>query len=458
MKKSIIAVAVLILLAALLPILGNTFIKQTIDDRIAELKTVGLETKKDEIDSSYLTTSRHMEFTLKDSQKFIAYLSTFADKQPPAYINAMFNGVVLGVDIEYSNLPFAKAFEVEIFPLTLSDDIRESLKQNDADFLTYLQKFLQSKGIVYHINYNIIDKSFDGYIKDIKQKYTLKDGAKIDVELSQAVFNGEGTLVAPDMIDSKIKAFHLNVIQKAQTFDMALEKFSSSINFDSKSTYVSAMAVDKVDMVLRGTDNDADIHAKKLKFNASSNTQGKNAELDSKASFEQVSMASKDLNVTLEKFDFDIAANKIDKESYIKLTQLLSNEKNQVAPLANKEIQKTLVTLFSKGFVIKIAKLGLEDITLDGQTDLHGFDFKSELTFAADKDLAQKIKLSPMMAGSDLEFNSTLKVAVELYTFLTTKSPMLGSIKHYAKEENGSYVFELKVKDAKATVNGKALN
>lgn len=458
MKKSVIAVAVIILLAALLPILGNSFIKEKIDNRVTELKTFGLETKKDEINSSYLSTSRHIEFTLKDSQKFIAYLSTFVDKQPPAYINAMFNGVVLGVDIEYSNLPFAKAFEVDLYPLTLPNDVRASLHQNDPKFLTFMQKFLASKGIIWHINYNGLSNDFDGYVKDIDQKYTLKDGTKIDLGLHKAIFKGNGTLVTPDMLSSTLKAFHLNVIQKEQTFDFTLDNFSSSANFDSESTYVSGMNVDKVDMILQGTADDSEVHLKNLKVNMSSNAQGKNADLNSRASFDSFSVASKSLNVLLTKFNFDIAANNLDKEKYEALRKLLSDNTNQQSPMASKKVQQAVVDLIAKGFVIKMAQFSLADLTLDRQKKLKGFDIKSELRFTKDKDLAQKIKLSPMMAGSDIEFTSKISIAKEFYSFLTRMSPMLGNIKSYSKEEKGSLVFDIEVKDTKATVNGKPLN
>ena len=457
MKKSIIAVVVFLLLVALLPIIGNRFMKQTINNRITELKTVGLEIKKDATDSSYLATSRHIEFILKNPQKFIAYLNISAHKQSPAYINAMLHGVVLGVDIKYSNLPFVKALEVEISPLTLSDGIRDKKKKKDKDFLRYLQKFLQSKGIVYHINYNIIDKKFNGYMKDIQQKYTFKDGTKIDIELSKANFNGEGIVVAPKMMDTKIKVFHLNIVQKAETFAMAVEKFSSSMHFDAKSSYLSSARVDKINMRVSGSRNDTDIDVKKLNFHASAIAKGKNTQLNARASFEQVNIISNNLNIMLKKFGFNMLANEMDKESYMKLIQLLVEAKKGYTPQINREIHERVVTLFSKGFVVKIEKLGVENIILNGKTELHGFDFKSKFKFLADKDLVQKIKLSPLMAAPDLEVNATLQVAVALYEYLSTKSPMLERVKEYAKEKNGSYIFEMKVKDTKATVNGKAL-
>ena len=458
MKKSIIAVLFIVLLAALFPILGNSFMKQTINDRITELKTFGLETKKDATDSSYLSTSRHIEFTIKDSQKFIAYLSSFADKQSPAYINAMLNGAVVGVDIDYSNLPFVKALKVEIFPLTLSDDMRNSLQKKDKDFLIYLQKFLQSKGIVYHINYNIVNKKFDGYIKDINQKYTLKDGTKVDVGLSKALFNGHGTLIAPDRLSSKMRNFHINIVQKKQIFDFSLEKLSSSTNFDSKSIYLSGMDIGKIDMTLQGTQNDSDLHLKDMKVNISSNTQGKNAKFSSSASFDTLSIKSKSLNIALRKFNFDITASSLDKKRYEILRKLLADNANQKASFTNKKVQESMVDLLSKGFVIKMAQFSLKSITIDTHKKLHGFAIKSEFRFLKDKNLAQKIKLSPMMAASDMEFTSKISIANELYSFFTHISPMLGNIKSYAIEEKDNLIFNIQVKDSKATVNGKTLN
>ncbi len=458
MKKSIIIVGVFLLLIALLPILGNSFMKRTIDEQIIKLKEYGITTKKDEVNSSYLSSVRHVEFVFEDSQKFITNMSSFSDRQSPIDVSPLFNGLVFGIDIKYSNLLFAKTYEMEIYPLDLSGDIKELLLQNNADFLAYLEKFFHAKGVVYHISYNAINSNFNGYIKDIKQNFTLKDGTKIDIELSNALFDGEGELIAPDKINSKIKAFHLNIVKDKEIFITSLEKFSSSVKFDKKKAYLHSLAVDTIDMNFHVRGDAVELHTKELKLTTASNTDEKTTELNAKCSFNLFNLKSKKVMVDLRGFDFDGAVNDLDAKKYKLVRKLIAQKKNQPVLIENKELKEAIVALVSKGFLINIANVSLKDITLDKQTQLKGFKLKSKLVFAADKELAQKIQFSPVMIGSDLEITTEFKIAKELYAYLTTKSKMFATTLAYAKEENGNVLFNIKVKDAKVTINEKQLN
>ena len=140
MKKSILLVATILVIIATLPIIGNSFIKKMIDTRLVELKSHGLATKNDTSKSNYLHSFRHFEFTVQDSSKFLKYLNTFSDKQIPPFVNATLRGATVGMDVEYNNLPFAKGLSIEIYPLTLSDNIAQGMKDEDEAFYNYVEK------------------------------------------------------------------------------------------------------------------------------------------------------------------------------------------------------------------------------------------------------------------------------------------------------------------------------
>ncbi len=167
MQKSIVAVVFILVLIALLPIVGNRFMKTTISQRVAELQSVGLEVSKEKSEFGYLNTSRHFEFILKDTQKFITYLEQYSQKQIPPYVDALVKGVLLGVDLKYSNFPFAKSLTLELYPI-----------------------FLSTKGIFYHIQYNFLNNDFKGFVKGINEKYKLDNGLKLIALLQKANFNG----------------------------------------------------------------------------------------------------------------------------------------------------------------------------------------------------------------------------------------------------------------------------
>ncbi|MEJ2414162.1 MAG: hypothetical protein P8Y22_02660, partial [Sulfurimonas sp.] len=165
-KLSIIIVLVVGALAAL-PIIGNQFVSTTMDDRISELKTHGIGVKNSSENSSYLTSSKHYEFILNDGAKFIDFLNQYATNQIPPYVDSVIDGVVVGVDVEYSNIPFFSTASVDIYPMNFSEKMMNSLKRKDIKFYDQLNTFLGSKGMTYHINYHLSSEQFDGYIKDI---------------------------------------------------------------------------------------------------------------------------------------------------------------------------------------------------------------------------------------------------------------------------------------------------
>ncbi len=453
MKKSILAVVILLLIIASLPTIGNTFIKNTIDERLVELKSFGLQATKDETHSTYLNTSRHFEFTLQDSQKFLNHLKQYSDKQIPSYVNAMLEGTLIGADIKYSNLPFAKAFEIEIYPINLSSQMNKKLKDDDMNFYTYVENLLNDKALMYHIEYNLLNDDFKGYIRDIQTNYTQANGTKFILALEKANFKGNGELLAPKEFSSKIKKLHFEVSQDTQILNIFLNDFKSSSNFESVNTYLTSVDIETIVMTLEGSNDDVNISMKKLRANASSNEQGSTTQLNSKTSIKSLELHSNQVDLNIEKLNFDIALSELDKKEYLAFTQLTSqNNKSSL------EVQESILKLLSKGVVLEIADFSIAKFSKNSEKAIKGFELKSNLTLKEDKDLAEKMKRSPFMIIQDISLLSELKISKELYAQLQQTSGMLSRLKGYEKEDGDDYIFELKFIDAKASVNGRSLN
>ena len=458
MKKSIIAVVLLLLIIAALPIIGNTFVKHTIDERLLELTSLGLEVNKDKTESTYLQSQRHFELLLKDSKNFIKHLSQYNEQQIPPYVNAMLDGAVIGVDVTYSNLPFAKAFVVEFYPLTLSKELELSLTQNDALFYKYVEKFLQAKGVLYHINYNLLNEDFDGYIKDIDEKYSLSSGVDIALDLKKATFKGNGELLAPNELISKIGKFRLDAQQDAKEFHVVMNNLSGTSSFESESTYITAGEIESMELNLTGTDEDMTLDIKSLRINASSNDQGSDVELNSKSSIDKLVVHSKALDVNMSKFNFDIALSDLDKKSFEELRILVAQNSSNTNGTNNPEIQKSMMKLLSKGMILNIVDFSLENIQTARAGDLKGFKVDTTMTLKEDAMLAEKVKVSPLLALSGLEVITNIKISKEMFHFLAKSAPMLTNLYKYAKEENNDLIFNMNFVDSKPTINGKTLN
>ncbi|MEA2072587.1 MAG: hypothetical protein U9O86_03305 [Campylobacterota bacterium] len=457
MKKSILIVALLLVIIAILPIIGNSFMKSRIDERILKLDSFGLATTKDDTNSTYLNTSRHFEFILKDSQKFKEYIKQYSDKQMPTYVDALLSGMLVGADVEYSNLPFAKAFSIDIYPIALSSSAQEKIALNDLALSVYVEKFLQNKGIFYHIEYNLLNDDFKGHIKEIDEKYTYKNQIKIEAKLEKAHFSGNGPLVAPNKLKSKIKELYLNIKQDSMALKMAFKKFSAKSNFETKSTYVTSAEIKEVDLTLSGTQNDINISMQKIKLNGSSNDQGATTELNSKVSVKEMEYNSQGVGFSLNKLELDVALNELNKEKFESLRVMMSQKENLESFLEEKELQNAMLELLSKGLLLEIANFSLKSIEMDNGDDLKGFKIKSKITIKEDTSLAQKIQLSPLLAISNIDLLSNIRLSKEIYMLLLNSQPILQTLTRYVKEDGDYYIFDIKFINSQMSINDKAL-
>ena len=457
MKKSIIIVALLLVVIAILPVVGNSYMKTTLDERVNELNAFGLQSKTDETSSSYLNTSRHLEFLLNDSEAFISYLNQFSDQQIPPYVHALVENVLLGVDISYSNLPFAKSIKVDIYPLALSKDAATSISKDDLDFSKYLSKFLESKGIFYHMEFNLLNDDFSGYLKDINEKYTFKDGLQLDISLVDTKFSGNGSLVAPKVINSGIKSLKMYVENNNTSLYLTFNNLTGTSNFNSKNTYLTSGSMDSFNIVLTGSDADANVSMDSLKYNGSSNDQGETTELNTKLSFDSFKYHSKIDNFELEKFTFDLGINGLDKDTYSSFVTLIS--KNSVQPQQQVDaVRQSAIELLAKGLTLNIAEFSIKKVNLEKLGTTKGFKIESKFVVKADPDMGQKIEYSPMVALQNIEIQTKMKLANELYVILLQVNPMLNALSSYAKKESNSVLFDIDFKDSKLTINGKKLN
>ena len=458
MKKFVIFIAVVVLVLAALPIIGNKLVENSLDDRLTTLSSYGLEVSKAETESSYLSTKKHFEFLLRDAEKFVAYLNKYSDQQIPPYVNAAFEGVLIGADVEYSNFPLSKAVTVDIYPLALSENMMSSVKEDDLNFHNYLEKFLHSKGILYHINYNIISEDFDGFVQDIKERYTLKDGTKMSLNLLNATFSGNGELIAPNTLISNVDTINLDIDNVKTKVTFNLDNFSSSSSFESKSTYISSGDLKNFKLVVSALTENLLFEATDVKVNFSSNTQGDRAELNAKSSLKTMSIQSEKIDVVMKDFGYDIAMNGLDKDSLEELRVKMSRMKTASASSdLQKEIQDSMIQLLSHGLELDIAKLSLENITLNKTENLEGFDIKSKFIVKEDKDLATKIALSPLLVSQNVDMTINIKLSKPLYSKLNSGVPMTSMANSFAKENGNSVLFDITFINGEFRVNDKAL-
>lgn len=452
MKKIIIAILVVAVVVLALPFVGNKTVQNVLDTKITELKSHGIGVKESQDNSSYLTTKKHYEFVLEDSEAFMEYLNQYSTQQIPPYVNSVVDGIVVGADIEYSNIPYFSTVKLDIYPVDVSSKLDE-LKSSDKALYDTLVKFIQDRGLVYHMEHHISSKKFEGYVKDIDQTFHSKEGGDFHLLISDAKFHGQGELVAPEKSDVTIRKIALNMQQQDQKVLVSLENMHTTSNFASLGTYATTFNLDNAKFVVSGSYND-DLYFNMEKLNStfSSDAQSAKAEAFSKVDLQKFEFKSNRDQMAIENLTSDMAITKLDAPSYIKVIELANKLNNGGDFQTQQELQVALIDLFAKGFEFKVGNLSFEDIQVDGY-DYKGMKFKGDLVVKEDSDLATKLQQSPLAAAQNIDFNGRLELSKDMYEAMDETAP----VQQYVKMEQDKAIFDIVIKDAQLTVNGKVV-
>jgi len=451
MKKLFYAVIFAGVVFVLIPLLGNKVVSDDLDNRIEMLSSYGVEVSKNDTDSTYFTTKKHYEFLLKDTKKFLKYLEQFSDNQLPPYTDAILLGVLVGADVEYSNFGFNDEISVDIYPLSLSDELMQDMQKENPDFAKYIKAFLQSKGILYHINYSVVSSDFDGYIKDVKESYTFKTGSEVILNIAGATFKGSGPLIAPTVLSTSIKHIDFSAGIDNEIFLVRFDNFTTTSNFDSQTTYATTMKLKNLKWSIDGTKNsDAVLEMNNIDIDFSSNTQGQKAEFYTKSSFDKLKIKNDISSFEADNFNYDLALRGVDKKALEELRVLISHAKvqNMQGYDIQQQINKKSMELVLKGLRVDVADLSLEKFTLNDNKDIKGFKVKADV----------EVKESGAFSFENMSLNSTITLSKEMMSIIYEESQASRILQQYAKEDAQNIVFVVKFINSKFSINSKAIN
>lgn len=454
--KKIILLIVVVLGVAALPIIGKNITQSKLDSKIDELKSYGLGIENPSHNSSYLNTSNHYEFVLNDSDKFIKYLSEIVGEELPSYTKSLLDGVVIGTDVKYSNLAFASDVVVEIYPLKLPKQSAKDISSYNVNLYDFIENFLNEKALLYHINYNLATRNFDGYLKDMDEKYTDSNGESVKFKIKGVTFVGNGSLVKPQNAKTKMESIALIADNKGQEAIFVMENLSTETNFKTQTTYNSKMSLENLRLDI---DGDYKFHGgmNGLDFSIMSDTQGKNAVFDAKTSVDDFKFKSEKGDLKLSKFNYEATLKGIDKDSFEELRVLVSKADAMQDPLMQDKLEKIMLKIFSKGLVIDLKDLSLANVEIYNKKSSDGFSLKSNIVLNADKDFDKKLKTFPAELAKNLTIDSVFKISKGMFSLLNQEVPASVLAGGFAKEDGKNFVFDIKLIDSKLSINGKEL-
>ncbi len=443
MKKIILLIVIAII--ALLPLIGNKVIESAIDEKVKAVSANGVKVQNSSTDSGYFSTSKHYEFVIGDSDKLISYLNQYSDKQIPAYISLMLKGMHIGLDMSYSNMLFNDSVELDIYPLSLADKAAMDLEKEDKDLYKYITNFLKIKGLLYHLNYNLSSEDFNGYIKDIDEEYTSKDGTKTKLLMKNIIYSGNGSLMHPSQMDSTLQKIVIQSVNKKEAFDLVVENVTSSSNFKTKTTYFSKANIEKVEFKTHNKES-AEVYLNDLKFALDADTQSSKAKFSSKSSFKELSFKTSKENISLYDFNYDVNLKEINKEGFEELSGLLEKARTEVTPELQMKISNTMFAILLNGLVLDVKDISLGKVSKGSLKSVDAFSINALATLKAG---------SKQELVKNISLDAFVKISKDFFKMMNKELPASMIAGGFAKELGKDYVFDIKFKDSKLTVNGK---
>ena len=455
MKKIKILLLVIVIAVVVLPLVGNKVIENVLEEKVSILTSNGIEIKKTSSDSSYFSTNKHYEFAVNDSKKFTTYLNQYNNKQLPSYVDMMLQGMVVGFDLTYSNVLFSDTVKLDIYPITLSDEMTKNLKKGDKDFYKFITDFVKIKGLLYHVNYDLGSEDFNGYIKDIDEEYISKDSSKIKLLLKNMNYSGNGSLIHPYIIDSSIEKILVISNTKNEKLNFNVENVKATSNFKTKTTYSTLASISILELDTQELQNSSHVLLSDAKFDLSTDTQGEKAKFNSKTFFKKLVLKTSASDLIIKGFNYDISLKDIDKNVFEELSRLLEEAQTDLSQDLQLKISNSMITLFSKGLHLDIKDVSIDKLSKDNSAEVDAFSFRASLDIDADDKLLKAPKATAFM--KNIKLDALIKISKDFFKMMNQELPVSMLASGFAKEVKNDYVFDIKFQDSKLKVNGKVI-
>lgn len=454
MKKILVILFAIVSLAAALLVVGNKLAQNVLSEKVALLSENGIEVKSEREEISYFQTKKHYEFLLKDSEKFAAYLYEYSHSKLPLYANEMIEGILVGVDVTYNNIPFINDVKIDAYPMALSQIVMDEIQQEDQDFYTFVNEFFEKKGILYHLQYDILSKDFSGYVKDIHEQYILQDDTNITANLSGMTYSGSGDFIAPNIISSKIDLISFKAFKDAVEVKFDLSGLHSESEFKSKSVYASSAALENIALSMSGDEN-ISMYAKNLQMSFSSDAEESFAQIYAKTAFEELGVHVELLHAKMYDFNYDIALRDLDKDALEELQDIATQANRASSGGLELQMKESLIKLLSRGVTLGIDDFSFKKLVLKDTQDLSGASIHAQIAFKEDASLATKLVYTPALLIQNLDTVIKIKISREIFNKINDNVSMTTLAKEYAKEEGDNFVFEISYHNGELMVNGK---
>ncbi|MEA2047953.1 MAG: DUF945 family protein [Campylobacterota bacterium] len=412
-------------------------IKSQVDTEIASLKTQGFSVQREAVDEQ----QEHLVISFHDPKKIASYFTqhgaqlSVADAVP-------FKGLQIAVDLHYL-LDAYSGLSFDIYPIALPETITtNAAAPEDKKILKQIEQMLDKKTFLLHCDVNKLGNGFKGYIKDINE--VLRGDTPINIMLNQFEFSGKINKNRIQSIEQTVKYIHFNI---ANAFALNINGLKShySITGSTAYDYKTAYTIEKISMQQKEVITFIANH-----FEAFSDTTVEKslAHTALKTKIDTILISKKEENLSLKTVILDMNASNLDMNALEHLSK--------IDPHNEKEVNKAIEQIISKGIILGIPQFSVSDIAYQGQ-NMEGFHLNSLLNIDKSLNLVD-IEDNPLLALRALTAHLDLSLSEGLYSLIGEQPEAIMAMMLFPpKEVQGQKVYEVELKDGRLSVNGSPI-
>ena len=349
-------------------------------------------------------------------------------------------GGEFGIDIEY--LPTAKnIISIDIYPTKLPSRIYQELEAEDNKTLIEIEKMIEDKLLLVHVNIDKLVTSFDGYIKDIDREDFISKGFKFDGELED------------EKIKSATQSWELISYGIKDVIDMNISTLKSNISNISNGSIDMDYSIKSIGFKLEDNQSDLFIANTLSGIFTSSIKKGLLSEKnDFNISSLQFIRDGKD--TTFKNFNLNTAINNLNEDALTRLQNFSSENLDENETM--KQLVPILKDITTANSSIEISNISVESIITNGKT-VEGFTIDAFGKANRDFDWNQ-VEENPMALLNLFDTKLNLEASNEIVSMMASDPrAMMFMMLIQPIDKNGKKVFNIEFSKGSLKINGRPL-
>ena len=410
-------------------------IKTQVNAELANIQTQGFSVQGREVGEE----KEHFVISFDEPQKIAAFFT-----KNGALLSAsdaeILKGLKIGVALAYLPDVYSAA-SLDIYPLTLPTMISAAVESDEEKkILAQIEKMLEKKTFLIHVDANKLGTGFKGYMKDIDE--VIHGEADVEMLLSELEFSGD---IKDDKVQGMKQTLKELSINVQNEFTMVMHNLKSDYTMTGATQYDYATSYSIENMSAKAKD---ELNLQFNDFELSSNSTVKNGLSSAmfKTKTKNIVLEEKGNKLLLDGIVFEMKADNLDIKVFEQLGKI--DVKNE------KEVNMVLQQLISQGVSFEIPTFSVENVQNAGQK-MGGFSLTSMLKIDKSLNIAAT-QNNPLAAVNALNAKIDFSLSKELFAELAKRpEAVMAMMLFQPKDVNGKKIYNIELKDGKLSVNGK---